>query len=84
VSDLNVPTTEPLGVDDIVTALRHEWCGCVEWSPPCPSCEAAAEIERLRAAGDRLVQFINAMDEGFVSDGDLHDAMALWKKARRG
>ena len=42
--------------------------------------EAADEIERLRAAGDALV---NALDTGYWRSGVL-PSIAAWQEARRG
>lgn len=64
--------------DDIVTRLRQY----VLWLPNTAAgevCgEAANEIERLRAAGDALVESLDH------SRADIRSAVAAWEEARRG
>lgn len=65
--------------DGIVTVLREYECNC---SPPggevmCVPCRAAAEIERLRVAGDAL--------HAAVRNHDLTEAhLRAWEEARHG
>ena len=58
--------------DDIVTRLRQYTL----WVRVCG--EAADEIERLRAAGDALVESLDH------SRADIRSAVAAWEEARRG
>ncbi len=68
--------------DDIVERLRR----CPEQFPPYSvRTDAAAEIERLRAAGDALAEAIGRAlcgDDGAIDFADA--ALAVWEEARRG
>ena len=71
--------------DDIVTRLRIIHCAADDLTPcgTCLTCQAADEIERLRAAGDALAECLrywaNFADEAYPDD----DALRTWQEARR-
>jgi hypothetical protein len=72
--------------DDIVTRLRIIHCAADDLIPcgTCLICQAADEIERLRAAGDALAECLrywaDFADEAYPDD----DALRTWEEARRG
>ena len=78
--------------DDIVTQVIDCWSdttirthsvGCWEWHPHCAIAILAAEIERLRTAGDALAtNYALMLDDRWsaFSDAFLKD----WQEARRG
>ena len=81
-SDLHTNGTAnraPTGAqDDIVERLRR----CPEQFPPYSvRTDAAAEIERLRAAGDALAQVVAWWGDG-TTTGDA--VLAAWEEARYG
>jgi hypothetical protein len=81
-SDLHTNGTAnraPTGAqDDIVERLRR----CPEQFPPYSvRTDAAAEIERLRAAGDALAQVVAWWGDG-TTTGDA--VLAGWEEARYG
>jgi len=72
--------------DDIVTRLRNPQLPCICIDVVLPSChpcnarlDAADEIERLRAAGDALV---NALETNMMATAVV--LLNQWKEARRG
>ena len=70
-------------MDDIVDRLRNtctanDACRHAACLGYCLPLEAADEIERLRAAGDALVDSLN------FSRADIRAAVAVWQEARRG
>jgi uncharacterized membrane protein YcgQ (UPF0703/DUF1980 family) len=74
--------------DDIVTRLRIIHCAADDLTPcgTCLICEAAAEIQWLRAAGDLLaaalrVETVNG--QMAVCDG-TNEAFQTWQEVRRG
>lgn len=82
---MNQPMT-----DDIVARLREEYftCECFGLgSGDCSRCEsdkqAADEIERLRAAGDRLWKAMSRHDLASECH-QCQDMIQAWKETRRG
>lgn len=53
-------------------------CGPLDADGACLPCCARNEIERLRAAGDALVESLDH------SRADIRSAVAAWEEARRG
>ena len=84
--------------DDIVTRLRIIHCAGDDLTPcgTCLICQAADEIERLRAAGDELAECLRYWESmraelspgrrvvviGGVAYAD-RDALRTWEEARR-
>lgn len=65
--------------DDIVTRLLDVVCWCNEFDGVCDACQAADEIERLRAAGDAMSEVIRS-----GSDRNWDTALDAWQEARHG
>lgn len=70
--------------DDIVTRLRVIHCAADDLTPcgTCLTCQAADEIERLRAAGDALAEayaWIMLHHEQIIDD-----PLVKWRDVRRG
>jgi hypothetical protein len=73
--------------DDIVTRLRCNPCDC---DGTCYTCQAAAEIERLRQRGDNLHALAMTMPNPVDNLGwlawrtQMDNALMGWEEARRG
>ena len=77
--------------DDIVTRLRIIHCAADDLTlcGTCLICQAANEIERLRAAGDalatRLRWWTDGSDRWWTDEAyPDHQALQTWEQARRG
>ena len=75
--------------DDIVTLLRAEADAHADgdWSDQVIRrrfTEAADEIERLRAAGDALVEALRGWCDGMDVFEEDQDRVRAWEEARRG
>ena len=71
--------------DDIVERLRVIHCAADDLTPcgTCLPCQAADEIERLRAENERLRAAGDALAEECWSLRHLDDAVKAWQEACR-
>lgn len=70
--------------DDIVKELRDVVCWCADFDGVCHACQAAAEIERLQAAGDALAEALHGWCNGMDAFTDDAERLRAWQEARRG
>jgi hypothetical protein len=72
--------------DDIVTRLRIIHCAADDLTPcgTCLICQAADEIERLRAAGDELAEHLSNWAYSTEHALSEHRALETWEEVRRG